>query len=64
MDFGSLENAMYGDVENDEELMAELLALEAEELKAGRITDSQSTSSRASARRQHIGIDAKFSNQD
>lgn len=28
---------MYGDVENDEELMAELLALEAEERAAGHI---------------------------
>ncbi|VDK63011.1 unnamed protein product [Anisakis simplex] len=31
MDFASIEAATYGDVENDEELMAELLALEADE---------------------------------
>ncbi|VDM97619.1 unnamed protein product [Thelazia callipaeda] len=37
MDFQAIDKAMYGDVENDDELMAELLALEAEERAAGRM---------------------------
>lgn len=40
---------MYGDVENDEELMAELLALEAEERAAGRILPTASSLSQAHA---------------
>uniref|UniRef100_A0A9J2PQA3 C2 domain-containing protein n=1 Tax=Ascaris lumbricoides TaxID=6252 RepID=A0A9J2PQA3_ASCLU len=42
MDFSSIEAATYGDVENDEELMAELLALEADE-------KAKATGTRASA---------------
>uniref|UniRef100_A0A915BT43 C2 domain-containing protein n=1 Tax=Parascaris univalens TaxID=6257 RepID=A0A915BT43_PARUN len=42
MDFSSIEAATYGDVENDEELMAELLALEADE-------KAKAASTRASA---------------
>lgn len=37
MDFLLIEKDMYGDVENDDELMAELLALEAEERAVGHI---------------------------
>ncbi|VDM45287.1 unnamed protein product [Toxocara canis] len=44
MDFSSIEAATYGDVENDEELMAELLALEADEkAKAARAQASART---------------------
>lgn len=43
MNMDSVERAMYGDVENDEELMAELLALEAEERAAGRIPSVETT---------------------
>ncbi|CAG9534501.1 unnamed protein product [Cercopithifilaria johnstoni] len=40
MDFQLLEKDMYGDVENDEDLMAELLALEAEERAAGHMSSA------------------------
>uniref|UniRef100_A0A915Q3H4 DM14 domain-containing protein n=1 Tax=Setaria digitata TaxID=48799 RepID=A0A915Q3H4_9BILA len=47
------EKAMYGDVENDEELMAELLALEAEERAAGHIPDTCTDRKRNCSTRQY-----------
>ncbi|VDN90458.1 unnamed protein product [Brugia pahangi] len=46
MDFQIMEKDMYGDVENDEELMAELLALEAEEQAAGRTSGTREHNAR------------------
>ncbi|KAM3720361.1 Coiled-coil and C2 domain-containing protein 1-like [Dirofilaria immitis] len=53
MDFQMMEKAMYGDVENDEELMAELLALEAEERAAGHISADCTNRTRESSTFQH-----------
>uniref|UniRef100_A0A0R3RRE9 C2 domain-containing protein n=1 Tax=Elaeophora elaphi TaxID=1147741 RepID=A0A0R3RRE9_9BILA len=53
MDFQLLEKDMYGDVENDEELMAELLALEAEERAAGQISSVCIDKTRQCNTRQH-----------
>lgn len=53
MDFHLLEKDMYGDVENDEELMAELLALETEERAAGRMPTVFTDGTRKCGVRQH-----------
>lgn len=52
MDFQLLEKDMYGDVENDEELVAELLALEAEERAAGHISSVCTDKTRECSTRQ------------
>uniref|UniRef100_A0AAF5RWP9 C2 domain-containing protein n=1 Tax=Wuchereria bancrofti TaxID=6293 RepID=A0AAF5RWP9_WUCBA len=49
MDFQIMEKNMYGDVENDEELMAELLALEAEERAAGHMPSARTNGHHESA---------------
>ncbi|VDK72576.1 unnamed protein product [Onchocerca ochengi] len=53
MDFQLMEKAMYGDVENDEELMAELLALEAEERAAGHMPANCASKTLESSTVQH-----------
>ncbi|VDO28433.1 unnamed protein product [Onchocerca flexuosa] len=53
MDFQLMEKAMYGDVENDDELMAELLALEAEERAAGHMPVSCTSKTLESSTVQH-----------
>ncbi|KAL3998521.1 hypothetical protein ACH3XW_15385 [Acanthocheilonema viteae] len=53
MDFQLLEKDMYGDVENDEELMAELLALEAEERAAGHMSSACTNKGHECNTRQH-----------
>lgn len=56
MDFSSLESAVYGDVEHDEELMKELLALEAEErgAKQSATTSTKSSSSGQIKKQQQL----------
>ncbi|VDO28124.1 unnamed protein product [Brugia timori] len=53
MDFQIMEKDMYGDVENDEELMAELLALEAEEQAAGHMSSARTSGTREHSARHH-----------
>ncbi|EJD74655.1 hypothetical protein, variant [Loa loa] len=53
MDFQLMEKDMYGDVENDEELMTELLALEAEERAAGHMPSVCTDGTRECTTNQH-----------